>query len=155
MRRISQIFAVIAILGTAITYGTDAFSALVQKPALGRVDDAALVSVMGNVHRYGDRRIPIPSVLGLLAALGAGVLAWLSGRRRQSASAASAVLLWGVWLTLYFRISSPINRKLTTAADRGETPHDARKLQGQWDRIIVLRASLLGLAVGLLAISII
>ncbi|HEX4559854.1 MAG TPA: hypothetical protein VH166_11865, partial [Mycobacterium sp.] len=46
--------------------GTDVFCALVQRPALARVDDRALATVMGNVHRYGDRRMPIPGVLGII-----------------------------------------------------------------------------------------
>ena len=62
-------FAVIAVLGTAVVYGTDVFCAMVQRPALARVDDRALVAVMGNVHHYGDRRMPVPGVLGMAAAV--------------------------------------------------------------------------------------
>jgi hypothetical protein len=34
-------------MATAVVYGTDVFCALVQRPALVRVDDATLTSVMG------------------------------------------------------------------------------------------------------------
>ena len=60
-----MVFALIAVLGTAVVYGTDVFCAMVQRPALAHVDDRALVAVMGNVHRYGDRRMPVPGVLGI------------------------------------------------------------------------------------------
>jgi hypothetical protein len=59
--------ALIAVLGTAVVYGTDVFCAIVLRPALALVDDHALVAVTGSVHRYGDRRMPVPGVLGVLA----------------------------------------------------------------------------------------
>ena len=34
-------FALIAVLGTAVVYGTDVFCAMVQRPALARIDDRA------------------------------------------------------------------------------------------------------------------
>jgi Domain of unknown function (DUF1772) len=64
------------------------------------------------------------------------------------------VLLVG-WVVLYLRISAPINRTLTAAADNHETPADARSLQREWDRIIVPRAVLQGLAVIALGVSLI
>ena len=57
------------------------------------------------------------------------------------------------WLLLYLRISAPINRALTAAANRHETPANARALQHDWDRIIVPRAVLQGLAVVALCVS--
>jgi hypothetical protein len=72
---LAQLVALLAIVSTGIVYGTDAFCALVQRPALARVDDATLTVVMGNVHRYGDRRMPAPGILGLIAAAVASVLA--------------------------------------------------------------------------------
>ncbi len=59
---VAKLFALIAVLGTAVVYGTDVFCAMVQRPALARVDDRALLAVMGNIHRYGDRRMPLPGV---------------------------------------------------------------------------------------------
>ncbi|MGA8547595.1 MAG: DUF1772 domain-containing protein, partial [Mycobacterium sp.] len=52
---VAKLFALIAVLGTAVVYGTDVFCAMVQRPALARIDDSALLAVMGNIHRYGDR----------------------------------------------------------------------------------------------------
>jgi hypothetical protein len=73
---IAKLFALVAVLGTGVVYGTDVFCAMVQRPALARIDDRALLAVMGNVHRYGDRRMPVPGVLGLVAAA-------ISGARRR------------------------------------------------------------------------
>jgi hypothetical protein len=52
---LAKILALIAVLGTAVVYGTDVFCAVVQRPALAVVDDRALVAVMGDVHHHADR----------------------------------------------------------------------------------------------------
>jgi hypothetical protein len=65
----------------------------------------------------------------------------------QQATAGAAFLLLLVWLLLYLRISAPINRRLTAAADAHETLANARTLQRDWDRIIIPRAVLQGVAV--------
>ena len=59
------------------------------------------------------------------------------------------------WVLLYLRISAPINRRFTAAADAHETPADVRDWQRAWDRIIVPRAVLQGLAVLALGVSLI
>jgi hypothetical protein len=138
-----------------VVYGTDVFCALVQRPALARVDDEALTTVMGNVHRYGDRRMPAPGILGVIAAAVASAIAAVAGHPAQSATAGVAVLLLVGWVVLYLRISAPINRTLTAAADAHETPANARALQRDWDRIIVPRAVLQGLAIAALGVSLI
>lgn len=140
-------FAVIAVLGSAVVYGTDVFCAMVQRPALARVDDRALVAVMGNIHRYGDRRMPIPGVLGMAAAAVSAAFAAASGHWAQAIAAGVAVGLLVVWLALYLSVSAPINRQLTAAADQSEPPMNARALQHSWDRVITIRAVLQGLAV--------
>lgn len=143
---LGQISALVALVGVGVVFGTDAFCALVLRPALARIDDAALTAVMGNVHRYGDRRMPVPGVVGLVGGMSAAAAAVFAGRPEAAVGSGVAVLLLLVWLVLYARISAPINRALTAAADRRETPENARALQAAWDRIIVLRATLQGLA---------
>ena len=150
MTTVSHLAALVAILSTGIVYGTDVFCALVQRAALARVDDATLTAVMGNVHRVADRRMRAPGVVGVLAAVVAAVLA---GNTVGTVTAGAAFLLLVVWLVLYLRVSAPINRRLTAAADAGETPADARVLQRNWDRVIVPRAVLQGLAVLALGVS--
>jgi Domain of unknown function (DUF1772) len=143
----AQWFAVIAILGTAVVYGTDVFCALVLRPALAHVDDRALVAVMGNVHRYGDRRMPIPGVLGMAAAAVSVAFAAASGRWPQAIAAGVALGLLVVWLAIYLAVSAPINRQLTAAAGQSDPLGNARALQQNWDRVITIRAVLQGLAV--------
>ena len=155
MTLFSQLAALLAIVSTGIVYGTDAFCALVLRSALARVDDATLTATMGNLHRFADRRMPVPGILGIMAAAAASVLAAVAGHPAESAAAGAAFLLLAVWVLLYLRISAPINRKLTAAADAHEIPANARTLQREWDRIIVPRAVLQGLAVLALGVSLI
>lgn len=150
---IAKLSALIAVLGTAVVYGTDVFCAMVQRPALAHVDDPALLAVMGNIHRYGDRRMPVPGVLGVVAAVISSVFAAASGRWTQAGAAAVAVGLLLIWLVLYLRVSAPINHRLTAAADRNEPPLDARALQRNWDKVITTRATLQGLAVTALCLT--
>jgi hypothetical protein len=145
--------ALIAVLGTAVVYGTDVFCAMVQRPALARIDDRALVAVMGNVHRYGDRRMPLPAVVGMIAAAASAAIAAAAGRWTTAIAAATAVALLLVWLVLYLRVSAPINRQLTAAAEAGDVPANARALQANWDRVINARATLQGLAVCALCVA--
>jgi hypothetical protein len=144
---IAKLFALVAVLGTGVVYGTDVFCAVVLRPALAHVDDRALVAVMGNVHRYGDRRMPIPGVIGIAVAAVSAVFAAASGRWAQAVAAGVAVGLLVLWLALYLSVSAPINRRLTAAAGQPDPPVNARSLQHNWDRVITIRAVLQGLAV--------
>jgi hypothetical protein len=152
---LAQLAALVAVLSTAVVYGTDVFCALVLRPALVRVDDVTLTSMMGNVHRFGDRRMPVPGILGIVGAAAASVFAAAAGATLASIGAGAALVLLVVWLVLYLRVSAPINRSLTAAADRHETPANARGLQRGWDSVIVPRAILQGLAVAALCLSLV
>jgi Domain of unknown function (DUF1772) len=149
----AKLAIVIALLGTAVIYGTDVFCALVQRPAVAAIDDRALVVVMGNVHRYGDRRLPVPGVIGIAAASVSAVLAAGAGRWPEAIAAGTAVALLLIWLALYARMSAPINRQLAAAATAGATPENARALQQEWDRIINARAIIQGVAVAALCVA--
>jgi hypothetical protein len=145
--------ALIAVLGTSVVFGTDVFCAIVQRPALAAVDDRALVTVMGNVHRYGDRRMPVPGVVGMVAAAASAALAAFAGRWAAAASAAVALFLLLTWLVVYTRVSAPINRQLVAAARSRDVPSNVRVLQDNWDRVINARAMIQGLAVTALCLS--
>ncbi|HYZ69343.1 MAG TPA: DUF1772 domain-containing protein [Mycobacterium sp.] len=149
---ITRAAALIAVLGTAVVYGTDVFCAIVLRPALAFVDDSALVAVMGSVHRYGDRRMPVPGVLGVVATAISAVLATVAAHWAQAIAAGAALVLLLIWLGLYTQVSAPINRQLTAAADTGTALSNGRALQGKWDRIIDTRAVLQGLAVTALCV---
>lgn len=144
--------ALIAVLGSAVVYGTDVFCATVQRPAMAAVDDRTMVAAMGNVHRFGDRRMPLPGVIGIVATAVSAALFGAVGRWTQAVPAVVALVLLLSWLVLYLRISAPINRRLTLAAENGDTPPDARQLQQSWDRIINARAIIQGLALGSLCL---
>ncbi len=144
--------ALIAVLATAAVFGTDVFCAIVLRPALALVDDRALVAVMGSVHRYGDRRMPVPGVLGLVATAATAVLATVAAHWAQAIVAGAALVLLLIWIVLYAQLSAPINRQLTVAADTGQVLPNGRALQAKWDRIIGSRAMLQGFALAALCV---
>ena len=137
----------LSVLAVGIVYGTDVFCAIVLGPALALVDDRTLVSTMGRVHDFGDRRLRVPGIVGIVTAIAATAVAAASGYVGASIAGAIAVVALAVWLVIYGRISAPINARLTGAAQRGETPTDARQLQHRWDSVITTRASLQMLAI--------
>jgi hypothetical protein len=147
---LSRTLAAVAIMGCAVIYGTDVFCALVQRPALAHVDDRALTSVMGRIHQYGDRRLPVPGVVGIAAAVLAAIAAAIAGRPAVAVAAAAAAAVQAAWLIIYLRVSAPINRTFTEAAQAGHVLSDARSLQRRWDSVIVTRAILQGIAVAAL-----
>jgi hypothetical protein len=152
MTILSQILAAVALLASAVIYGTDVFCAIVQRPALAQVSDGALTSVMGRVHEYGDRRMPLPGVIGVIAAALAAITAGIAGHA-VAAAAAVAVAAQVVWLGIYLRISAPVNRALTAAARAGEVPTGVRALQRRWDSVITARAILQGAAAVALCVA--
>ena len=150
---ITRAAALIAVLGTGVVYGTDVFCAIVLRPALAWVDDSALVAVVGSVHRYGDRRMPLPGVLGVVAAATSAVLATIDAQWAQAIGAGTSLALLLVWIVLYTQVSAPINRQLTAAAEAGQPLPSGRALQAKWDSIIDARAVLQGLAVAALCVA--
>lgn len=150
---VTRVAVLIAAMGTAVVYGTDVFCAVVLRPALASVDDRVVVAVTGNVHRYGDRRMPVPGGLGLLATTASAVLAAVASHWEVAIATASALALLLVWLVLYTQVSAPINRQLTAAAVANQSLANGRALQAKWDRIIGVRALLQGLALAALCVA--
>ncbi len=142
MRALDQALSVIAILANAVVYGTDFFCAIVLRPALASVDDSVLTRVMGEVHRYGDRRMPIPGAVGVVAALLSTVAAGIAGHPAAAVSSGVATLALVIWLVVYGKVSAPVNKQLTAAATEHTTPSNARSLQSTWDGVINLRVAL-------------
>ena len=135
----TQVLTTPAILALGVVYGTDMFFAVVARPALAHVSEASLTEVMGRLHEYADRRMPIFGVLGMLCTLGLIAVA----------PSLYAIMAFGallIHLGLYFRVSKPVNAALTAAANRAESLTDARQLQRRWDSVIVPRALVLGFA---------
>jgi hypothetical protein len=150
---LARMAAVISILGTGVVYGTDVFCALVLRPALAGLDDRTLVAVTGSVHLYGDRRMPLPGVAGMLAAAVTAGLFAVNGQWPNTVAALVCVAALLVWLSLYLRVSAPINKQLTAAAREGQVPSNARALQRNWDRISTARATLQGAALTAMCVA--
>lgn len=142
-----QISAIVTVVGAGVVYGTDVFCAMVMRPALARIDNDVLVAVMGHVHHFGDRRMPLPGALGVAGAAVCTAAAVAAGHEVQTALAGTALAALSLWLPLYTRVSAPVNRQLTAAATAGETLANGRALQARWDSIIAVRALLQGVAV--------
>ena len=129
MHLAAHLAALIAVLSTGVIYGTDAFCALVQRPALAGVDDATLTAVMGKVHRFGDRRLPVPGILGIIASAAATVLAALAGRSVASATAGAALALLGAALPARQRADQPrTHRRRRQTPDTIQRPRTATRL---------------------------
>ncbi|MEU4840471.1 DUF1772 domain-containing protein [Nocardia testacea] len=151
-----QILAAVAVLANAVVYGTDVLGALVMRSVYRRLDDATMTLSAGWGHYYADSRMPPVGVTGVVAALGAAVVAALAGATGAAVSAGLAVLALAIWLVLYVRIAKPINEAQKAAARSGVIPPNARALQDRWDSILYPRVILQALAlVGLLATLII
>jgi len=74
---LGQVLIATSVLACGIIYGTDVLSAIVLRPALALAGDQTLVSIRGRVHDFGDRRLRVPGVAGLVAAtLETAAIAW-------------------------------------------------------------------------------
>jgi hypothetical protein len=71
---------------------------------------------MGRVHDFGDRRLRLPGIAGLVTAVaGTAVIAW-AGHWGATIAGAVAVVALASWLVIYVRISAPVNARLKGAA---------------------------------------
>jgi Domain of unknown function (DUF1772) len=142
--------AVVGIATAAIIYGTDIFSAVVVRPAAAGAADASVADLLGRVHEYGDRRLPLPGVASIVATAVATAATDSTASRIAGAAALAALL---AWLAIYLRVSAPINRQLRAAAATHIVLPQTRSLQRHWDSVIWVRAALQTIALaGLLVI---
>jgi hypothetical protein len=142
--------AIVGIATTALIYGTDLFCALVMRPAAAGSADSSVADLLGRVHEYGDRRLPAPGAISVIATVLATATSDTLAAHIGGAIASAALL---AWLAIYTRISAPINKQLRAAAANHTTPPDTRALQDRWDSVIWTRAGLQATALaGLLTI---
>jgi hypothetical protein len=122
----ATIAALTGVLTAGIIYGTDVFCALAQRPALARLDDATMAAVMG-VHECGERRLPLPGVIGILAAVTA------TAARAVSGSPAGAIAA-GIALICDAHLTGPVPARgrpdQPGAHRRGRRPGDAGQPPG-------------------------
>ena len=131
------------VIGAAVIYGCDVFAVLVLRPAAARAADASIADLVGWIHHFGDRRLPVPFAVAVLAAA-TGIVFGGGAVARGSAAVALVALL--TWLVLFVRVSAPVNRLLRAAAAAGTVPPETRALQRRWDSVLWARAVLQGIA---------
>lgn len=142
--------ALVAIFSAAIIYGTDLFSALILRPAAAGAADASVADLIGRIHEYGDRRLPVPGVASIIATALAIATSDSAPPRIGGVIALVALLFW---LAIYLRVSAPINKTLRAAAASHTVPADTKNLQQRWDSAIWARATLQTIALaGLLTV---
>ena len=133
----------LACLGTGVIYGTDVFCALVLRPAAAAAHEASIADLVGRIHHFGDRRLPVPGITAIVAA-GAALAAATDSSARVAVGLALAAML--AWLAIYLRVSAPLNRRLRAAVTAAVPPQEIRELQNRWDAVISVRAGLQTLA---------
>lgn len=137
-----QIIAAIAVLTNAVVYGTDVCGAMITRSVYRKLDDAAVTMSAGWGHYYGDKRMPVVGVSGVVAAVLTLLIALSAGRAGAAVAAGVTVAALFTWLAFYIRVAKPINTAQTTAARSGIIPADARALQDKWDSILKYRVTL-------------
>jgi Domain of unknown function (DUF1772) len=145
--------AVLGILSAAVIYGTDLFCALIVRPAASGAADASVADLIGRIHEYGDRRLPVPGAVSIIAA---GLTLAITDAVPARIGATVALVALLAWLAIYLRISAPINKRFRAAAANHTVPADTKELQQRWDRVIWLRAVLQAIALaGLLTVIVV
>ena len=86
MSVLSRLLAAIAVLASAVIYGTDVFCAVVLRPAAAGARETSIADLVGRIHHYGDRRLPIPGITAIVAAAAALVATTDSTTRWHSGS---------------------------------------------------------------------
>lgn len=153
MSAVIIVTAIGAIAAIAVIFGTDVLAAVVLRAVYAEVDARTLVQVVGRGHYYGDRRLPVVGVAGVVLTAATAALSAFWGSAAAAILAAVALAALVVWLVLFGTVAKPINTTLTAAALAGTVPADARALQDRWESIIPLRATLQGLALVLLCVA--
>jgi hypothetical protein len=135
----------IAIVATAVVFGTDVFFALVGKKAIAKSKDSSVADLMGHFHEVADARMPIIGVTAVVTTLLQVIFAGVQTISGQLAIVALAALL--VHLFIYFTIAKPVNNILVEGVKFGRLVNNVRQLQQRWDKVINLRAALLLIAI--------
>ncbi|GAB4583270.1 DUF1772 domain-containing protein [Nocardia sp. IFM 10818] len=137
-----QIIAAVAVLANAVIYGTDICAAVIMRSVYRKLDDATVTASAGWGHYYGDRRMPIFGMIGVVSAVLTLLIALATGQIGAAVAAGITVAALLTWLAFYVRIAKPINSQQTAAAQSGIIPANARALQDKWDSILKYRISL-------------
>lgn len=135
----------IAIVATAVVFGTDAFFALVGKKAATKSKDTSIADVMGHFHEVADVRMPVIGATAILTTLLQVIIAGLHTIQAQLAALSLMALL--IHLTIYLTVAKPVNNIMVDVVKFGRLVNNIRELQQRWDKVIGLRAALLFIAI--------
>ncbi|RYZ25644.1 MAG: DUF1772 domain-containing protein [Sphingobacteriales bacterium] len=148
---ISDILLTIAILTTAVIYGTDIFHALVMRKATALSKDDSIIDLVGHTHLIADKRMP---AIGITSVICTSVSIILNLTHAWSAGLLSGALLMLLFhLYLYMTIAKPINTIMSDAAVKNFVPDNTRALQNRWESAINYRAAFLMAAMLMLVIA--
>ncbi|MEU2176338.1 DUF1772 domain-containing protein [Nocardia sp. NPDC019219] len=142
-----QTIAAAAVLSNAIVYGTDVSVAVITRSVYRKLDDATVTMSAGWGHYYGDKRMPVVGVVGMVTAVLTLLIALWAGQIGAAVAAGITVAALLTWLAFYVRIAKPINSQQTAAAQSGIIPPNARALQDKWDSILKYRVTLQFIAI--------
>lgn len=141
---INDVVGTIAVLSTAIVFGTDFFFAFVGKKALLKSDEASMVNVVGNMHEIADKRMPL---IGGTAMLGTVWLIFFKGLGTPAFTLfLIAFVAMLVHLMLYLLVAKPVNEQMKEAVKYGRILMNAHALQKKWDSVIGFRSMALLIA---------
>ncbi|WP_063044886.1 DUF1772 domain-containing protein [Nocardia pseudovaccinii] len=149
-----QVVAIVSVLANAVVYGTDACFALITRSVYDKLDDRTVTISAGWGHYYGDRRMPIVGISGVVTAVVTTALAAICGHAAAAIAAGIAVVALVTWLGIYVRVAKPVNAQQTAAAHSGVIPSNARALQDKWNSVINGRVALQFTAIAALCAAI-
>ena len=142
MNHLMWLASLAGLISTAVIFGTDMFFLTVGRPALKLAPQSTATELMGFIHLFGDRRMPIWGILAMFSNLFL-ILVSRSGHRAFYLLSLSMLILF---VFIYDRFAKPINRLQTEAAKKGTRLDNARVLQVSWDRLLVMRVPLLAVS---------
>lgn len=135
----------IAILCTAVVFGTDVFFALIGKKSVMKSKESSIADVFGHFHEIADVRMPFFGVTAIIATVLQIVLYGI----HSIPGILSAVALAGMMsqLLIYIFISKPVNVTMVDSVKYGRVLNNVRELQERWDKVTMWRALSLFLSI--------
>ncbi len=135
----------IAIICTAVVFGTDVFFALIGKKSAIKSKESSIADVFGHFHELADVRMPFFGATAILTTLAQFIF---YGIHSIPGKLSMAALLGMVsQLLIYILISKPVNVTMVDSVRYGRVLNNVRELQERWDKVILWRAISLLLAI--------
>jgi hypothetical protein len=142
MNHLMWLASLAGLISTAVIFGTDMFFLTVGRPALKLAPQSTATELMGFIHLFGDKRMPIWGILAMFSNL----FLILVSRSWHRAFYLLSLAMLILFVFIYDRFAKPINRLQTEAAKKGTRLDNARVLQVSWDRLLVMRVPLLAVS---------